>query len=235
MMGLVDRKRLKTAIAHGLEPKDESIIELTRQYWHFVQALDEATKELEEMAQRLTRQADLSARKANEQTAEAEELTQAVRQAVAAPEDNGHYQPPEDDANRRPPDEPHYTSAEAGRRRASLVRRFKLPASLLSKKMECDPSVDSQLERLEEQDVKISLFQYHLEVLERRILETQPQDSDNALKKMKFIASLIIDGHDLDVDYFAYLIQECAEACEEQLEQIFQVYREHVQKAPAFR
>lgn len=225
-MGLVDRQRLKTAIANGLEPKDESVIELTHQYWHFVQALDEATKELEEMAQRLTRQADLSARKDDEQIVKAEELTQAVRQAVAVTEDP---------ANRQPPQEHHYTSAEAGRHRASLVRRFKLPASLLSKKMECDPSIDSQLERLEEQDMKISLFQYHLEVLERRILEIQPQDSDNALKKMKFIASLIIDGHDLDVDYFAYLIQECAEACEEQLEQIFQVYREHLQKAPAFR
>lgn len=225
-MGVVDRQKLKNQISEGLQPQDESIIELTHQYWHFVQAIEEATRDLEGLAQQLTQQADQQARKKNEQKVNQEKSSSTGQENAAASDGCGTRETFDDD---------HYTNAETGRRRASLVRRFKLPASLLSIKLKCEPSVDSQLERLEEHDVKISLLQYHLEMLERRILETRPQDSDNALKKMKFIASLIIDGHDLDVDYFAYLIQECAEVCEEQLEQIFQVYCEHVQNIPAFR
>lgn len=217
-MGKARKKTLTSAIDQALAPSGESIIELTREYWHFERALEDATNDLEALARRVAHDAEKALRETEQQEFEPERKLTAQKVTYAS-----------DEVDRKSfLGQPDYVDSAVGRRRASIVRRFCLPAAVLSPKLKLEPSLDAQLEELEEHEAKISLLRYHLQVLEQRILELRPPDADNALKKLKFISALVIDGKEFDMDYFAYLIQECAETCEEVLGEILKTYREHI-------
>ena len=68
-------------------------------------------------------------------------------------------------------------------------------------------SAFSQLEVLERQ---IEGYQFEMRELEQKILDEPPCSPAEAIAKLKFISSLILDGAEIDIDYFAYTVEECA-------------------------
>jgi hypothetical protein len=77
-------------------------------------------------------------------------------------------------------------------------RRFVLNA--------CTPAF-VEIEDLEEM---IKLYRYRMSIIEQDILDHTPTSSAEAVTKLKFMSSLMLDGGNLEVDFFAYLVEECA-------------------------
>ncbi len=65
----------------------------------------------------------------------------------------------------------------------------------------------TQIEDLEE---TIRLCRCRMAVYEQDILNLAPVSAQDAAVKLKFMASLMLDGGNLEVDFFAYLVEERA-------------------------
>jgi hypothetical protein len=50
-----------------------------------------------------------------------------------------------------------------------------------------------------------------MRVLESRILQFLPQSLEDVSAKLKFVVSLMLDGQEIETEYFAFLVEECAE------------------------
>jgi hypothetical protein len=66
------------------------------------------------------------------------------------------------------------------------------------------------LVEIEDLEEAIRLLRCRMGVVEQDILNLTPGSALDAATKLKFMASLMLDGGNLDVDYFAYLVEECA-------------------------
>jgi len=77
-------------------------------------------------------------------------------------------------------------------------RRFVLKA--------CSPEMVA-IEDLEE---TIKLYRYRLGIIEQEILDHKPLTTLQSAAKLKFMSSLMLDGVDIEHDYFFYLVEECA-------------------------
>jgi hypothetical protein len=64
-----------------------------------------------------------------------------------------------------------------------------------------------EIEDLEEM---IKLYRYRMSVIEQDILEKVPSSVAEAVAKLNFMSSLMLDGGNIEVDFFAYLVEECA-------------------------
>lgn len=70
----------------------------------------------------------------------------------------------------------------------------------------CTPEL-ADIEVIEEE---IKLLRYRMSVIEQEILDHTPRSSEEAVEKLKFISSIMLDGGSMEVDFFAYLVEECA-------------------------
>jgi hypothetical protein len=70
----------------------------------------------------------------------------------------------------------------------------------------CSPEVE-KIEYLEE---TVKIYRFRMSALEAQILEFIPSSTVEALTKLKFTASLMMNGGEIEIDYFAYLVDECA-------------------------
>jgi hypothetical protein len=64
-----------------------------------------------------------------------------------------------------------------------------------------------EIEDLEE---TIKLYRYRMSIIEQEILDHVPGSAKEAVAKLNFMSSLMLDGGDIEVDFFAYLVEECA-------------------------
>lgn len=60
-------------------------------------------------------------------------------------------------------------------------------------------------------DAEIARLQTEMRVLESRILQFLPQSLEDVSAKLKFVVSLMLDGQEIETEYFAFLVEECAE------------------------
>ncbi|WP_371060479.1 hypothetical protein [Rhodosalinus sp. 5P4] len=205
------------------EEKEEKIIDLINQYRFFERTIEVATEEIEAKARdfacRRKPEPDIYEYEVGNLLIEAKEETNPL-----LPECRGSK-------NQGVSIRKYNVDLSTARRRAELARRFRLPLNVFSRPLHAArtaPTVDPEVEELEDLDAKLSLWRYHLRSLEHQILELAPADIDSAMQKMKFVTELIIKGDELDVDYFAYLIQECVDVCDENLAEILKNYRKHM-------
>lgn len=56
----------------------------------------------------------------------------------------------------------------------------------------------------------IKLYRYRMSIIEQDILDHVPVSAQEAVAKLNFISSLMLDGGNIEVDFFAYLVEECA-------------------------
>jgi hypothetical protein len=66
------------------------------------------------------------------------------------------------------------------------------------------------LVEIEDLEETIRLARCRMGILEQDILNLTPASAQDAAVKLKFMSSLMLDGGNLDVDFFAYLVEECA-------------------------
>jgi hypothetical protein len=71
-----------------------------------------------------------------------------------------------------------------------------------------DTSEMSQIERIEQQ---IADLRRDMQRQEETIMEYLPRSLEDVSAKLKFVVSLMLDGQEIETDYFAYLVEECAE------------------------
>jgi hypothetical protein len=66
----------------------------------------------------------------------------------------------------------------------------------------------SEIESLE---AEITRLQSEMRILEIQILQYLPQCLEDISAKLKFVVSLMLDGQEIETEYFAFLVEECAE------------------------
>lgn len=64
-----------------------------------------------------------------------------------------------------------------------------------------------EIEDLEE---TIKLYRYRMSIIEQDILDHVPTSAREAVAKLNFMSSLMLDGGNIEIDFFAYLVEECA-------------------------
>lgn len=67
---------------------------------------------------------------------------------------------------------------------------------------------------LETVDAEVKLLKYEMGILEQKIFDYTPCSTLEAAGKLRFIANILVEGGSVEVDYFAYLVDECAEVVE---------------------
>ena len=60
-------------------------------------------------------------------------------------------------------------------------------------------------------DAKITRLQAEMRMLETQILQDLPQSLEDVSAKLKFVVSLMLDGQQIETEYFAFLVEECAQ------------------------
>ena len=66
----------------------------------------------------------------------------------------------------------------------------------------------SEIEMLESE---ITRLKSEMHRMESQILHSLPQSLEDVSAKLKFVVSLMLDGQQIETDYFAFLVEECAE------------------------
>ncbi|WP_101067645.1 hypothetical protein [Roseovarius salinarum] len=203
------RKTSETGIA---SPGQDSIQTLIGLYYDTEKRCDEATDELERKAKEIIARVDGHAA-------------------------DGRFGPASDGARRSgttPASDIDETNVfmevsdkEAFSYRAQLARKYCIPYRVMSGTNFIEGVTDEDLETLENLEIRIQLLQYQLQQTEHFILDSVPEDTDNALAKLKFISALLLDGCHLDTDHFAYHVKECVDQCEGQMRDMLDTYRKH--------
>jgi hypothetical protein len=70
------------------------------------------------------------------------------------------------------------------------------------------------LELLEE---SIKIFRFRMSSIEQEILDHVARSAREAVAKLKFMSGLLLDGGEIEIDYFAYLVEECADIIDDGL------------------
>ena len=93
--------------------------------------------------------------------------------------------------------------------RVFVARRIR-PTSAASAKRQLATSMSlKEVREIQKLDERIRSQRLEMGRLEQSILEMTPSDCVGAIKKLGFVARLMLDSVDLEVDYFAYQIEEC--------------------------
>lgn len=109
------------------------------------------------------------------------------------------------------------------RRSAEQARRYHVSHRLLAGACFIEGATRGEQEELQELDDDLRFLQLQLSRLEEEILDAVPANAANAVAKLKFIATLLIGGTDVERGHFAYLVQECAEICAEDMQPLWQI------------
>jgi hypothetical protein len=67
-----------------------------------------------------------------------------------------------------------------------------------------------EIAAIEEVEEEIKLLRFRMTRIEEQILDATPRSVEEAVEKLKFISSLMLDGGTIEIDLFAYLVEECA-------------------------
>ncbi|TCM87992.1 hypothetical protein [Rhodovulum steppense] len=70
---------------------------------------------------------------------------------------------------------------------------------------------EADLRDLDAIESRIMLLKYQMQELEHTILETRPTHARAASTKLKFMVALLMSAPHFEKDYFAYLVEECAQ------------------------
>jgi hypothetical protein len=73
----------------------------------------------------------------------------------------------------------------------------------------------AQIDAIENLEIDIGVVRQHMTNVEVQILDTVPKSTDDIAAKLKFMSMLMLDGNDMEVEYFAYLVEECAEVLQD--------------------
>ena len=106
------------------------------------------------------------------------------------------------------------------RRRAELARKFCVPYRVSAGFNFVEGAMEAELEELETLDLRIRLLQYQMDQTEAEIIEMVPTSAAEAIAKLKFVSGLLINGCHLDVDHFAFIVQEAANQCSKDLSRL---------------
>jgi len=77
-----------------------------------------------------------------------------------------------------------------------------------------------EIEEIEQLEVDITSLRQRMRDIEILILNQVPKNADEVAMKLKFLAALMLDGGEIELDYFAYIVEESAEILEESLRNI---------------
>lgn len=199
-----------------------TVIELIKQYRYIEQSVKIATDELEEKARQLADRKRLATI--------SYDCEAGYCLAESKVEKNSLIQEKSVSESRAVVVRKYRLDLPSVRYRVDLARRLRLPPNIFARPVEnvvTAGTSDADLKELEELDARVSLWRYNLRSLEERILDLTPSDVDNAMQKIKFLTELIMNSDDLDIDYFAYLIEECVEVCDGELDEMLKTYRKH--------
>lgn len=75
----------------------------------------------------------------------------------------------------------------------------------------------AEFEEIEVIENEIRLLKSQMADLERKIMNATPENIIEATRKLKFMVSMMLDGTEIDQDYFAYLVEECADIIDEKI------------------
>lgn len=103
------------------------------------------------------------------------------------------------------------TRSPADYRKLASVARRRVPQNLTNAKARFIHGAASEdLEEIEQSEVLVQLLQFQMKEVEHKILDHVPVGLSETVAKLQFIASLLIEGSEMDTDYFAYQVEECA-------------------------
>ena len=71
-----------------------------------------------------------------------------------------------------------------------------------------------EVDRIEYLEVDISSLRQQMRDIEIQILNHTPKTAGEVAQKLKFMAALMLDGGEIEVDFFAYLVEEAADVLE---------------------
>lgn len=100
------------------------------------------------------------------------------------------------------------------RRRYTAASTFYTHGLPSAKRRFVTSAKSSEIKEIEIVEERILLERGNMNHLEQAIFECVPKSPHDALTKLKFLASLMLDGGDMEQDYFAYLVEECVSALE---------------------
>lgn len=72
-----------------------------------------------------------------------------------------------------------------------------------------------EIDQIEQLEANITILRQHMRNVELQIMNHTPRSGLDVALKLKFLAALMLDGGEVEMDYFAYLIEECAEILED--------------------
>ena len=75
----------------------------------------------------------------------------------------------------------------------------------------------AEFEDIEVIETEIRLLKSQMADLERKIMNATPDNIIEATRKLKFMVAMMLDGTEIEQDYFAYLVEECADIIDEKL------------------
>jgi len=73
---------------------------------------------------------------------------------------------------------------------------------------------NSEVDAIEDLEAEIMELRRLMRNIEEMILEQTPISARDATTKLKFMTGLMLDGGEIEVDLFAYVVAECAEVIE---------------------
>lgn len=68
-----------------------------------------------------------------------------------------------------------------------------------------------EIDRIEQLEVAIDCQRELMRSIEEQILNFTPQTAEEVVIKLKFVSTLMLDGGEIETDFFAYLVEESAE------------------------
>jgi len=75
-----------------------------------------------------------------------------------------------------------------------------------------------EVDRIEDLEVDISSLRQQMRDVELQILNHTPRTAEEVARKLKFMTALMLDGGEIEVDFFAYLVEEAADVLEGDLD-----------------
>jgi chemotaxis protein histidine kinase CheA len=79
---------------------------------------------------------------------------------------------------------------------------------------------NSEVDIIEDLEAEIMELRRMMRNIEEVIIEQTPRSARDATTKLKFMTGLMLDGGEIEVDLFAYVVAECAEVIEIDLQRL---------------
>lgn len=94
---------------------------------------------------------------------------------------------------------------------ASAMNQSGLP---VTKRRFVISATDDEINEIEDLEEKIQRERAWMSAVEQALFDCVPRNGSEAIAKLKFLTNLMVDGGEVEQDYFAYLVAECTLALE---------------------